>query len=64
MDDVQIFTIREHPDCLACSFSLEALMASIEDNLFSLCAAHMLRGTVTLAGRTGVPHLTALPDAE
>lgn len=59
--DVQIFTVTENPDCIACAFSVEAMAEALERNLFPLCAAHLLRFNVVIGDDE--PHLHAiLPD--
>lgn len=65
--DVQIFTVAENPGCIACAFSIEALAAALQENLFPLCAAHLVRLNVHLADEIGdtdlTPYLRAvLPD--
>lgn len=57
---VQVFTMRESPDCIACAFTVERLLACIEANAFPLCAAHMLRATVHQTTEAGGRHLQTL----
>jgi len=61
MDEIQVFTMRRSERCLACAFTVDALVDAIEDNAFTLCRDHMTRAAVRMSERSGEPHLAPVP---